>query len=177
MTAGLFLKKKSNEALEPDLDLLKLSSQIIIPDNTFIDGCLSTSNSIRIEGKLKGVLYSKEKICIDDDAEMEGDIVGSDVVVSGRILGNIYCLGKVMIKSGGKIIGNIYTSRFQNEEGSDLSSNISIMNNTVLQEIQLANDEIQIIANLNQTAQYKKLIDLFDPVASKKKLAKESLPA
>ncbi len=177
MTAGLFLKKKSNEIVESNLDVLKVSSQIIIPDNTFLDGCISTSKSIRIEGKLKGVLYSKEKITIDDDAEIEADIVGNDVVVSGKVLGNIYCLGKVIVKSGGKIIGNIYTSRFQNDEGSDLSSIISIINSVVLQEIQLVNDEIQIVANLNQTSSYKKLVELFDPTANKKKLAKENLPA
>lgn len=177
MTAGLFLKKKSNETAEPNLDVLKISSQIIIPDNTFLDGCISTSKSIRIEGKLKGVLYSKEKITIDDDAEIEGDIVGFDVVVSGKILGNIYCLGKVIVKTGGKIIGNIYTSRFQNDEGSDLSSSISIVNNTVLQELLQINDEVQIGANLNQTIPYKKLLESFDPVSNKKKLAKENLPA
>jgi len=177
MTAGLFLKKKSNETVEPTLDLLKPSSQIIIPDNTFLDGCISTSKSIRIEGKLKGVLYSKEKITIDDEAEIEADIVGNDVVISGSVLGNIYCLGKVIVKSGGKIIGNIFTSRFQNDEGSDLSSNISIINNTILQELILINDQIEIAANLNQTSSFKKLIELFDPSSSKKKLANESLPA
>ena len=78
-------------------------------------------------------------------------VFGFDVVVSGKILGNIYCLGKVVVKTGGKIIGNIYTSRFQNDEGSDLSSSISIVNNTVLQELLQINDEILIGANLNQT--------------------------
>ncbi len=177
MTAGLFLKKKSNEIVEPSLDVLKVSSQMVIPDNTFLDGCIATSKSIRLEGKLKGIIYSKEKITIDDDAEMEGEIIGNEVVISGRVLGNIYCLGKVIVKSGGKILGNIYSSRFQNDEGSDLSSSISIINNAVLQELRLINDEIQIVANLNQTDPFKKLIELFDPSAPKKKLAKETLPA
>jgi len=58
-----------------------------------------------------------------------------------------------------------------------LSSNISIINNTILQELILINDQIEIAANLNQTSSFKKLIELFDPSSSKKKLANESLPA
>ncbi len=177
MTAGLYLKKKSNEQLDPQVDILQPSIQIIIPNSTFIEGCFSTAKSIRMEGKLKGVLYSKEKITIDDDAEIEGDIIGFDIVVSGLIKGNVYCLGKLAVKNGGRIAGNIFSPRFQNDEGSDLSSNITIINNVVLQQLIVVNEEIQIVANLNQTNAFKKLLNLFDPSSYNKKLAKDSSPA
>ncbi len=166
MTAGLFSKKKSNN--ESDLELeasasnLIRTAPIIIPEDTLIEGCFSSKNSIRIEGHLNGVLYSKQVVTIDDRALINGNIVAAEVIVSGKINGNIYCLGKVLIKNGGEVDGNVYSPRFQNDEGSNLTSNISIINNSVSQELIVYNEDITIGANLAETEAYKTLINIFE---------------
>lgn len=180
MTAGLFSKKKYLPSeLEASSELNRLDvinlAPIIIPENSFIDGTFSSTRSIRIEGGFKGLLYSKEKIIIDDDAIIQGNIVASEVVISGNVLGNIYCFGKVHVKNGGRIEGNIFTNRFQNEEGSDLSSNITILNNDTINNLELINNNIIPQSCTNENIQFKELIAVFNPVSTKIKPAKSTI--
>ena len=148
---------------------------IIIPENSFIDGSFSSKRSIRIEGGFKGILYSKEKIIIDDAALVQGNIIASEIIISGRVLGNLYCFGKIVVKNGGKIEGNIFTNRFENEEGSDLNSSITILNNDSINELEEINKNIIIHSISNENNRFEKLIDSFNPNSSKNKQVKPSI--
>jgi cytoskeletal protein CcmA (bactofilin family) len=172
MTAGLFSKKKflpsDNDSSTNQEDTVNLTP-IIIPENSFIHGSFSSKRSIRIEGVSKGILYSKEKIIIDDAALVEGNIIASEVIISGKVIGNLYCFGKIVVKNGGKIDGNIFTNRFQNEEGSDIKSSITILNNDAISELEEINKNIIINSGSNENDQFEKLIASFNPNSSKVK--------
>ncbi|MBY0481691.1 MAG: polymer-forming cytoskeletal protein [Chitinophagaceae bacterium] len=177
MTAGLFSKKKY---LPSEIDAVRElntvdvinMTPVIIPKHSFMDGVFSTKRSIRIECAFKGILYSKEKVIIDDDALAQGNIIASEVVISGRVVGNIYCFGKVHVKNGGKIDGNIFSNRFQNDEGSDLSSSITILNNDTVNSLEIINNNILLESDAIENNQIEELIAIFNPVSNKIKAVK-----
>jgi cytoskeletal protein CcmA (bactofilin family) len=177
MTAGLFSKRKSHTS-ESDssnefnpIEVVNIAP-IIIPENSFIEGSFSSKRSIRIEGGFKGVLYSNDKVIIDDDAKIQGNIIASEVVVSGHVVGSIYCLGKIHVKNGGKISGNIFTKRFQNDEGSDLNSNITIINNETIEGLENMNSNIINKTGNIDLAQLDELIAVFNPALNKPETVK-----
>ena len=173
MTAGLFLKKKSllseiENSNEMNRNDTINSSPIIIPENSFMDGSFSSKISIRIEGGFTGLLYSKDKVIIDDVGIVQGNIIASEIVIIGKVIGNIYCFGKVHVKNGGKMEGNIFTNRFQNDEGSDLNSNITILNHETLIKLEEINNNIILQLGVNTNTYFEDLIRFFSNETSKK---------
>jgi cytoskeletal protein CcmA (bactofilin family) len=172
MMAGLSLKKKLTEQNKLQTNAIIIEENfartpIVIPEHSFIKGCLSVLSSIRIEGYLEGTLYSKENIIIDDSAEVIGNIIAGGVTVSGKITGNIYCLGKVLIKNGGSVEGKIFSMMFQNEEGSNLSSSVSILNIESIENLRAINDQLNYKSDIVNADIYHRLIEAFNPSNTK----------
>ncbi|MDI9366523.1 MAG: polymer-forming cytoskeletal protein [Flavobacterium sp.] len=103
-------------------------SVLSINPSTFLTGVIQTKNSIRIEGRVNGVLLSENKIVITQGAYINGDVYCKELVCSGEVEGNILCKGRITLKSNAKINGKIYTYTFENEENSHVLGAINLIN-------------------------------------------------
>lgn len=156
------------------------NNPILIPEECILEGFIKTKKSFRIESNFYGILLSTEKVVIDKTSKVEGDIVCSELVISGTFEGNIFCTGKVSAIGSAKITGQVFTKLFQNEENCDLNCLIQIPNNTVLNAIQDVLTNIDATEKLSNDNDLKKVIQLFkDNVFSSqdesKKIRKEIL--
>ena len=65
--------------------------------------------TFRVEGEIKGLLISTQTLILGEQARVEGQIEGNQVVISGRFNGTIYATGRVEIHDKGVATGEIHT--------------------------------------------------------------------
>lgn len=135
---------------------------ILIPQESILEGYIKTKKSFRIESNFYGTLLSTEKVIIDDTSKVVGDIVCSELLISGNFEGNIFCTGKLSVIGNSKIKGQVYTKLFQNEENCDLNCFIQIPNNAVINAIQDILNKIDSSTKLSTDKNLKKIIELFE---------------
>lgn len=74
--------------------------------------------NIRINGKFEGELDVKGSLTIAETAVVDAEIKGDDVIIAGRLKGNIFANGKVLLKTHAVVQGDIRTQRLAIEEGA-----------------------------------------------------------
>jgi len=142
-------------------NLVENSYTILIPEDTIIEGFIKTKKSFKIKSNFHGTLLSLEKITIDETSKVIGDIVCSELVISGGFEGNIYCTGKLTVIGKSIIKGHVFTKLFQNESDCDLNCFIQIPNNSVINSIQDILMNIDSATKLSTDVNLKKIITLF----------------
>ncbi len=73
--------------------------------------------AFRIDGTIEGTVASRAEVVIGESGVVRGDVVGSDVVVAGQIIGNVRCSGHLEILAKGKVEGDIAAQSVRIETG------------------------------------------------------------
>jgi hypothetical protein len=134
---------------------------IKLPSQLFIEGNFKTYHSINIESNFTGVLLSKNKVTIEQNSSFEGDIICSNLDLSGKVKGNIFCTGKVHAKEFCEVIGNIYTCRFENDETTNLECLITVPKTIVVNKIKTILKDIDLNQKLSTDDSLPKIIEWF----------------
>ena len=134
---------------------------IKLPSELFIEGNFRTYHSINIESNFIGILLSKNKVIIEPNSTFEGDIICSNLDLSGKIKGNIFCTGKVHAKQNCEVIGNIYTCRFENDETTDLECLITVPKTIIINQIKTILNKIDLNKKLSTDDSLPKIIEWF----------------
>ena len=134
---------------------------IKLPSELFIEGNFKTYHSINIESNFTGILLSKNKVIIESNSTFEGDIICSNLDLSGKIKGNIFCTGKVHAKQNCEVIGNIYTCRFENDETTDLECLITVPKTIVVNKIKSLIKDIDLTKKFSSDESLPKIIEWF----------------
>lgn len=83
----------------------------IIGASLKINGDLTISQSLRIDGTLHGNIYQSEgssaTVAVGPGASVLGNVLVQDVIVSGHVKGNIICAGRVELVDTAKIDGDL----------------------------------------------------------------------
>ena len=81
-----------------------------------IIGDLTCNSSIRIDGKVTGNIITQKLIIVGEKAEIKGDLNSKNVIVFGKLEGNVIA-GEVQIKKSGIINGDISVQAIEIEMG------------------------------------------------------------
>lgn len=90
------------------------------------EGKLSFEGTVRIDGKMKGEIHSKDKLVIGDGAKVEAEIEVGSALISGDVTGNITAKERIELKAPAKIKGNITTPIIVIEEGVMFDGNCTM---------------------------------------------------
>lgn len=110
----MFSKNNSKEIQEVEVN----NSNNIIGKGTTLEGNLTTSGNIRIEGKLIGAITSKAKLVLGNTAWVKGNIIAQNAEIAGEVQGTIEVAGLLILKHTAIIQGDIITSKMVFEEGA-----------------------------------------------------------
>ncbi|GAB6888857.1 hypothetical protein JCM13304A_23570 [Desulfothermus okinawensis JCM 13304] len=102
------------------------SSPTLIGSNSAFEGNYKGEDSICIEGTFKGYIECKENVYVNKNAYIEGDITGKNIVVHGKVIGNIIAHETLIIGDKGKIVGDVSTKVFSVEKGGILHGKCSM---------------------------------------------------
>lgn len=83
-----------------------------------LDGKLETSGTFRINSEMKGVLHSDQMLILGEQAAVEGEIYGKQVIVGGRFDGTIHATENVQVRATGILTGDVYSPCVDIEPGA-----------------------------------------------------------
>jgi cytoskeletal protein CcmA (bactofilin family) len=92
-----------------------------------IKGEIIGSEDLQIDGKVDGPISLQGcELTVGPTAQLHSEIRAGEVIVSGKVIGNVYARGRVDIKKDGSIIGDISSARISIEDGAHFKGRIEI---------------------------------------------------
>ncbi|MCH8903344.1 MAG: polymer-forming cytoskeletal protein [Bacteroidetes bacterium] len=95
----------------------------IIGVDTKIDGKIKSDSDIRIDGYIKGSVFTQSKVVVGDTGAVQGDITCQNADISGEIKGTITSAELLTLKSTAHVIGDIITNKLVIESGAEFNGN------------------------------------------------------
>jgi len=92
----------------------------VLDVNAAMQGSLVFSDpvNLRINGKFKGSLTTKGKLIIGESAEVDADITGEIIAISGSVKGSVKATTLLRLTSTAQVIANIEVFKVSIEEGA-----------------------------------------------------------
>ena len=111
--------------------------QATIGRTLVIKGEISGSEALYIDGRVEGKISMPEsRVTIGRNGKVDASIQAREVVVMGKVNGNIECSDRVDIRSEGSVSGDISTVRISVEDGAALKGGIQVRNEQKHKEVQ-----------------------------------------
>jgi cytoskeletal protein CcmA (bactofilin family) len=124
--------KSSSPASNPNsLNPVKTVSapieQATIGRTLVIKGEISGAEALYIDGRIEGkISLPDNRVTIGRNGSVQANITAREVVVMGKVNGNIDCSDRVDIRSEGSVTGDVTTIRISVEDGAVLKGGIQV---------------------------------------------------
>jgi cytoskeletal protein CcmA (bactofilin family) len=101
--------------------------QATIGRTLVIKGEISGAEALYIDGQIEGKISMPEnRVTIGRNGSVQANISAREVVVMGKVTGNIECTDRVDIRSEGVVNGDVSTVRISVEDGAVLKGGIEV---------------------------------------------------
>jgi len=100
-------------------------SPAVIGKSVRIHGELTGSEDLYLDGEIEGtVALHESRFTVGPNARVMADVKARDVIVFGRVEGNIEATGRVELRQGSTVIGDIHSQRLSIEESAAVSGKV-----------------------------------------------------
>ncbi len=121
--------QKSNDSLH-QIDSTSGKAKARLGSGLRVKGDITGSEDLLIDGSVEGVIeLGERKLTVGTTAKLISDINAREVVVHGHVKGNVHAKGRIEIRKGGSVIGNLTTAQIMIEDGADFRGSIEIDRN------------------------------------------------
>jgi cytoskeletal protein CcmA (bactofilin family) len=104
--------------------------QATIGRTLVIKGELSAAESLYIDGRIEGKISMPDhRVTVGRNGIVQANITAREVVVMGKVSGNIECSDRVDIRSEGSVAGDVSTIRISIEDGAVVKGGIEVRSN------------------------------------------------
>ena len=93
------------------------NSKNVLNSDVELKGTLKFSGELTFDGKLEGDINSDGTLNLGDNAVIKGNINATNVIMRGKVNGNVVAKEKVDIKTKAELFGDIRAPRLVIEEG------------------------------------------------------------
>jgi cytoskeletal protein CcmA (bactofilin family) len=101
--------------------------QATIGRSLVIKGEVSGTESLYVDGRIEGTISLPEnRLTIGRNGVVQANINAREVVVMGKVTGNIECADRIDIRSEGSVTGDVSTVRISVEDGAVLKGGIQV---------------------------------------------------
>jgi len=114
---GAVMAFRSKKKEQP---VVKVEKEKILDVDASMQGTLAFKDpvNLRINGSFEGNLNTKGNLTIGQNAQVKADIIGENIVVSGKVSGNIVASGRLSLTRTASLQGEIRTSSLNISEGA-----------------------------------------------------------
>jgi cytoskeletal protein CcmA (bactofilin family) len=96
-----------------------------------VRGEVKGSEDLTVEGFVEGTItLADSRLTIGSHAKVHADVAARDVVVLGELNGNIVAAGRVELRSGAMLLGDIQASRLSIEENAIFKGKVDLVQST-----------------------------------------------
>lgn len=101
--------------------------QSIVAEGVAIAGQLNCQDDLSLEGQFKGSIQATEyTVVIGSNGLADGDITAKNLLVKGKVVGEISVADRIVIAKTGTIIGNLQAAKVELENGAKYKGVIEI---------------------------------------------------
>jgi len=111
--------------------------ETVIGVETTLQGTIASKGSLRIDGKIEGGITEADSIVIGEHGEVHGDITARNVVIGGKIIGNV-AANTIEILSEAQVHGDIKTAALAIAEGATFEGNCTMTKEKQVIEMDMA---------------------------------------
>jgi cytoskeletal protein CcmA (bactofilin family) len=117
----------SNLNVQPVKTVTSPIEQATIGRTVVIKGEVSGSESLYIDGRIEGTLTFKDhRITVGRNGVVAANISAREVVIMGKVTGNVECSDRVDIRSEGTLNGDVRSQRISVEDGALLRGSVQL---------------------------------------------------
>jgi len=92
-----------------------------------IKGHITGAEDLQIDGKVDGpISLHGHELTVGSTAQLHSEIHASEVIVYGKVVGNLHARERVDVKKDGSVTGDISTARISIEDGAHFKGRIEI---------------------------------------------------
>src|SRR5271170_5098388 len=103
--------------------------QATIGRSLVIKGEVTGSESLFIDGRVEGTIsFPDNRVTIGRNGNVAANINAKEVVIMGKVQGNVQCSDRLDIRSEGVLSGDVITHRISVEEGAILKGGVEVRN-------------------------------------------------
>jgi cytoskeletal protein CcmA (bactofilin family) len=103
------------------------SDQAVISKGLFVKGEISGTESLFIDGKVEGAIsLPGDRVTIGKNGQVAANVTAREVVVMGKVRGNVSASDKVDIHAEGALSGDVTAARISIEDGAFFKGGIDI---------------------------------------------------
>lgn len=81
----------------------------IISAGVVIEGTLSSSGNIKIDGKIKGDVIVQGNVTVGESGIIDGQVKGDTIVIGGKVNGTVNAKEKIVLEQKSNLRGDINT--------------------------------------------------------------------
>lgn len=108
--------------------LLFFYKGFFIPEGIEVNGNFVSEKEGAIAGIINGDVKVAAKLIIERKGVINGDLHATDVIVKGKVNGNIYCSGKITTLKDALVSGNVFAAEAHVDKGSIVKGVIAHIN-------------------------------------------------
>src|ERR1700730_2646893 len=123
--------QKSQPCSNPNFTPVKTASvpveQATIGRSVVIKGEVSGTESLYIDGRIEGTVnFDDNRVTIGRNGVVAANITAREVVIMGKVTGNIQCSDRLDIRAEGSLAGDVTTMRISVEDGAVLKGSVQV---------------------------------------------------
>ncbi len=115
----LGMKKKPKQTAQIDS---------LIGQNTEIHGDVIFSGGLHVDGIVKGSVIAEQGndslLTLSERGTIEGEVKVPNVVINGKVIGDVYALAHIELAAEARINGNVYYSLIEMAMGAEVNGNL-----------------------------------------------------
>jgi len=99
----------------------------LIGHNTEIVGNIVFTGGLHIDGKVKGNIVATEPgalLALGDQGVIEGEVRVTNVVLHGRIQGDVHAAERIELAANARVAGNVYYSLIEMAMGAEVNGQL-----------------------------------------------------
>jgi cytoskeletal protein CcmA (bactofilin family) len=92
-----------------------------------VKGKISGEEDLQVDGKVEGpVALQGQRLTVGRTGQLNSEVIAREVVVYGKVHGNVRATDRVEIKKDGSVTGDVITARISIEDGAFFKGRIEI---------------------------------------------------
>jgi cytoskeletal protein CcmA (bactofilin family) len=101
--------------------------QATIGRSVVIKGEVSGTESLYVDGRIEGTVnFAEHRVTVGRNGSVAANISAREVVILGKVQGNIQCSDRLDIRSEGALTGDVVTQRISVEDGAILKGSVQV---------------------------------------------------
>jgi cytoskeletal protein CcmA (bactofilin family) len=103
--------------------------QATIGRSLVIKGEISGSEALFIDGRVEGSInFPGNRVTVGRNGIVAANITATEVVIMGKVQGNVECADRLDIRGEGVLTGDVVTHRISVEEGAMIKGGVEVRN-------------------------------------------------